>query len=60
MPIKEDCCYLKMPKKRGRRSCIILKTMLCEKRDCPFYKTFEQWQEQDREYGHKLKREAHK
>lgn len=60
MPIKEDCCYLKTPKGSGRRSCMILTTMLCKNKSCSFYKTFEGWQEQDRKYGHKLKREVHK
>lgn len=60
MAIKEDCCYLKRPKKGGRRSCVILITLLCKERDCPFHKTFEQWQEQNRKYGYRLKREVRK
>ena len=40
--MKEDCFAYK-PIKKGKWYCMILRENLCEKKECPFYKTAEDY-----------------
>lgn len=55
--VRTDCAFLKIRESgRGGQICIALTELLCKKRDCPFYKTFEQ--ERDELYKTKMNRKG--
>lgn len=42
--IHEDCFAFKR-RSNGSKTCFVLTEMICKKRNCPFYKTVEQYEE---------------